>query len=108
METGTFLKVANEVIQLYRASDRWADLCVDEWYHLQLIKTYLSPFKWLELSVIYQPNLTSLVSKWRRHPPASYDMLLIGLIWNISGKMWLLEDPGTFLLSVYFIIIGLV
>ena len=31
METGTFLKVANEAIQLYRASDRWADMCVDEW-----------------------------------------------------------------------------
>ncbi len=65
METGTFLKVANEAIKLYRASDRWADLCVDEW----------------------QPNLTSLVSKWRRHSPASYDMLLLGLIWNISGKL---------------------
>ncbi len=31
METGLFSKVANEVIQLYRTSDRWADLYVDEW-----------------------------------------------------------------------------
>ena len=49
METGTFLKAANEAIQLYRASDRWTDMCVDEWWHLQLFKTYLSPFKWLKL-----------------------------------------------------------
>ena len=55
-------------------------------------------------SVIYQPNLTSLVSKWRRHLPASYDMLLIGLIWNISGKIGLLEVSRNFFCWVYIVI----
>ena len=41
---------------------------------------YLSPFKWL-----------NSVSKWRRHLHASYDMLLIGLRWKISGKIGLIK-----------------
>ncbi len=52
-------------------------------------------------SVIYEPNVTSLVSKWRRHPPASYDLILIGLIWNISGKIGLLEVSRNFFCWVY-------
>ncbi len=53
-------------------------------------------------SVIYQPNLTSLVSKWRRHLPASSDMLLIGLIWNIAGNIRLLEMNRNFFCWVYY------
>ena len=37
--------------------------------------------------VIDQPIPSSLVSKWRRNPPTSHDMLLICLLWNISGKI---------------------
>ncbi len=51
IETGTFLKVANEAIQLYRAIviDEQICMLMNGIHNLQLFKTYLSPFKWLEL-----------------------------------------------------------
>ena len=44
---------------------------------------------------------TSLVSKWRRHPPASHDMLLISLIWNISVDIVLLQVSRNFFCGVF-------
>ena len=61
METGTFLKVANKAIQLYWVSDRWADLC---WWMVTFATFQNVPVSiQMVRTVIYQPNLTSLVSK---------------------------------------------
>ncbi len=65
-----------------RASDRWADLYVDCWW-MVTFATFKNGYNF----TIYQPNVTSLASKWKRHPLAFYDMLLIVLIWNISWKL---------------------
>ena len=55
---------------------------------LQLFISTLSLFKWLDLGYFSTYSYKfGTVSEWRGHPPASHDMLLICLIWNISGKI---------------------
>ena len=49
-------------------------------------KTFLSVFKLLEPCYLW-PILRSLVSKWRRYPPASHDMLLIDLLKHFWEEM---------------------
>ncbi len=81
METGMFLKIANEAIQLYKASDRWAALYVDEWYNIcnvsfstvfvQLELCYLS----INLQVWYEEEGPLFATKWAKN----------GVLWGGLG-----------------------
>ena len=61
---------------------------------LQLLKTYVSPFKWLELCYL-STIPSSLLSKWRGHSLALHNKLLICLIWSVFVKLNFYKCPGT-------------
>ena len=80
---GTFWKIANEAIQCIEQviAQQICILMNGNIYNFSFSHCFIQM-----ITICNLPTYKSLVSKWRRHPPASHDMLKLALYETFMRK----------------------